>query len=292
MKEILYGVKYMVKYHVFQKKPPLIRGLVVTDRCNLRCRHCRLSNRGREDLCFEEITTAIQSFYREGGRNLYLEGGEPFLWHDGQHTLEDIVEYARKTGFLSVIIYTNGTMPLMTTADTVFISVDGLEKTHDSLRGKSFSTIMNNIQASGHPSLFINFTINSCNKDEIEEFCEYIKGIRQIRGIFFYFHTPYYGHDNLYIDPAGRNEIILKLLHYKKKYKILNSRAGLMSALRNDWKRPLDICSVYENGTTYRCCRISEDPALCRNCGYLSYAEIQQTLKLKPSAILNAIQYF
>ena len=175
MKEILYGIKYMINYHVFQKKTPLICGLVVTDRCNLRCRHCRLANRGREDLRFEEITTVLKSFYHEGGRNLYLEGGEPFLWHDGQHTLENIVEYAHSIGFLAVIIYTNGTIPLTTKADTVFISVDGLEKTHDSLRGKSFSSIMKNIQASGHRSLYINYTINSFNKDEIEEFCEYIK---------------------------------------------------------------------------------------------------------------------
>jgi len=27
-------------------------------------------------------------------------------------------------------------------------------------------------------------------------------------------------------------------------------------------------------------------------CGYLSYAEIDQTLKLKPGAILNALKYF
>ena len=39
-------------------------------------------------------------------------------------------------------------------------------------------------------------------------------------------------------------------------------------------------------------CRYSDDPGLCRNCGYLSYAEVDQTLKLKPSAILGALKYF
>ena len=32
------------------------------------------------------------------------------------------------------------------------------------------------------------------------------------------------------------------------------------------------------------------DPELCRDCGYLSYAEIDQTLKLKPSALFNATE--
>ncbi len=292
MKHILYGINYIIHYRIFKKHIPLICGLVVTNKCNLQCRHCRLANRGTNDLCFEEITTVVHSFYKEGGRNLYLEGGEPFIWHDRQYNLEDIVEYSHTIGFLTVIIYTNGTIPLQTSADTVFISLDGLQKTHDFLRGKSFNKIMNNIHESPHPSLYINYTINNYNKDEIGAFCEYITTIPQIRGIFFYFHTPYYGYDDLYIDSEERKEILRTLLHYKKNYKILNSRAGLKSALRNDWKRPLDVCYVYEKGNTYTCCRFPGDSELCRNCGYLSYAEIHATLQLKPSAIYNALKYF
>lgn len=292
MRHLVYGIRYVINHQIFKKKTPLICGLVVTDRCNLQCRHCRVANRGMKDLSFEETKTAIRSFYEEGGRTLYLEGGEPFIWHDGQYTLEDIVEYSRKMGFLTIIVYTNGTIPIKTSADTVFVSVDGPRKTHDFLRGNTFDKIMKNIQESKHPSLYINFTVNSYNRDEIKDFCEFIDGMNQIRGIFFYFHTPYYGYDELYIEPDERNGILLELLSYKKKYKILNSRAGLKSALNNDWKRPLDICRVYENGKMYPCCRYPGDPELCRNCGYLSYAEINQTLKWKPSAIMNALKYF
>ena len=292
MKHIVYGIKYIINHQIFKKNTPLICGLVVTNRCNLKCRHCRLANRGMKDLSYEEIVTVLNSFYKEGGRNLYIEGGEPLIWHDRQYNIEDIVTYSHKIGYLTTVIYTNGTIPLNTSADTVFISVDGLQKTHDFLRGKSFNKIMKNIRESMHPSLYINYTINNCNKGEIEEFCKYINRINQIHGIFFYFHTPYYGYDDLYIDPIERNEILLKLLNYKKKYKILNSRAGLKSALNNDWKRPLDICRVYEKGTIYKCCRFPGNPELCLNCGYLSYAEIHQTLRLKSSAILNALKYY
>ncbi|OHB65897.1 MAG: hypothetical protein A2V70_10610 [Planctomycetes bacterium RBG_13_63_9] len=265
---------------------------MLTNRCNLRCRHCRLAGRGEKDLAFGEITRVIDSYYQQGGRCLYLEGGEPFLWRDGTYGIEHIVEYARGVGYLAVIIYTNGTISLETSADTVFISIDGLQETHDYLRGPSFDRIMENIDRSGHSSLFINFTINRRNQAELEAFCSYVDGLEHIRGTFFYFHTPYYGHDELYIEPAERAAILHQLLEYKRRYRILNSRAGLKSALRNDWKRPLDVCSVYEKGETYRCCRYRGDAELCRNCGYLSYAEIDQTLKLKPSAILNALKYF
>jgi hypothetical protein len=81
-------------------------------------------------------------------------------------------------------------------------------------------------------------------------------------------------------------------MELRKDYRILNSRAGLRSALKNDWKRPMRVCSVYEKGVVFECCRFSRGPELCRNCGYLSYAEIDQALKLRPSALLNAMKYF
>jgi Fe-coproporphyrin III synthase len=292
MKPILYGIKYVIQRLMFKTDTPLICGLVLTNKCNLHCRHCRVADRGTKDLCFEEITKVIDSFYRDGGRCLYLEGGEPFLWQDGQHGIEDIVEYAHGIGIFTVIIYTNGTLPIATSADTVFVSVDGLEKTHNFLRGNTFTRIMGNIQESNHPSIFVNYTINNRNKDEIEDFCEYADRVRQIRSVFFYFHTPYYGRDELYVESTERNQILRRLLVCKRKNGILNSRAGLKSAMRNDWTRPLGICTVYEKGCFYKCCRYPDNPELCQNCGYLSYAEIDQTLKLKPSAIVNALKYF
>ena len=271
---------------------PLIRGLVLTNRCNLQCQHCNVATRGPQDLDFGEVTAAVDAFYREGGRCLYLEGGEPFLWHDGPRRLDDIVEYAHGLGYLTVVVYTNGTLPLRTSADTVFVSVDGLGPTHDALRGASFDRIMRNIQESAHGSLFINYTVNSRNKDDVRAFCDYVEGVHNIRGVFFYLHTPYYGHDALELDSVERQRVLNELLSLRGQYRILNSTAGLRSALRNDWARPMTICSVYEKGIVYECCRYPGDPDLCRKCGYLSYAEIDQVLRLKPSAVANALKYF
>lgn len=292
MKQMIYGIKYIVDHQIFKRSTPLICGITVTNKCNLQCRHCRISSRGLKNISFKETLGAIDSFYEKGGRTLYIQGGEPFVWHDKSKKLDDIIEYAHKIGFYTTIIYTNGTFPIKTSAETVFVSLDGLQKTHDYIRGRTFDRIIKNIQESEHPSLYINYTINNYNKNEIQDFCEYIDGINRIKGTFFYFHTPYYGFDDLYMEPAEREKILGNLLRYKKKYKILNSQAGIKSALRNDWKRPLDVCHIYEEGNIYTCCRSPGEPELCQNCGYLSYAEIDQTLKLKPSAILNALKYF
>lgn len=292
MNNVLYGLKFVLSYYRTGEGLPLIRGLALSNRCNLRCRHCRIPARGPMDMDFEEVKAAINTYYAEGGRCLYLEGGEPFLWRDGPHHLEDVVVYARERGYLTVVVYTNGTHPLLTTAETVFVSLDGLRDTHDALRGESFDRILGNIRGSVHPSIFVNFTINQVNRHEIAAFCAFVQGVPQVRGTFFYFHTPYYGRDGLYLDGEEKGCILRELLALRKRYRILNSKAGLEAALRNDWKRPLGMCSVYENGTVYPCCRFAGDGALCRECGYLSYAEIDQVLKLKPSAIYNAFQYF
>jgi MoaA/NifB/PqqE/SkfB family radical SAM enzyme len=291
-KTIFFGTKYLANYWFLGKDSPLICGLVLHNKCNLRCRHCRVVDRETAPMTFAEATDVINSFYENGGRCLYLEGGEPFLWKDSDHSMEDIVSYARNKGYFAVIIYTNGTKPLESAASTIFVSVDGLKDTHDELRGKTFEKVFEHIRESSHPSIYINYTVNSVNKDDIEGFCRYIDMIPQIHGVFFYFHTPYYGYDELYLDSKLKNEVLEKLISLKSGHKILNSKAGLRSAIRNDWQKNLGICSVYEEGTFYRCCRESNNSALCEHCGYLSYAEIEQTLKLNPGAVMNALKYF
>ncbi len=292
MRHLIFGLRYLAGYWLLGKGSPLICGLVLHNLCNLRCRHCTVTDRPPSVLSFEEVVQAINAFYSDGGRCLYLEGGEPFLWKEDPYRIEDIVRYARRKGYFAVIIYTNGTQPIESSANTIFVSIDGLQDTHDALRGRSFDRIMDNIRQSVHPSIYINYTINSVNKDDIAGFCDYTDKIKKIKGIFFYFHTPYYGYDELYLDKSARDEILMELIRLKGRYRFLNSSAGLRSAIRNDWKKNLDVCRVYEKGRYYNCCRENNTGTLCPECGYLSYAEIDQTLKLKPSAIINALKYF
>jgi len=292
VKHIIYGIKYVVNYWIHGDMQPLICGLVLHNKCNLRCRHCNIFVRPGAEMSFQETIEVINKFYADGGRCLYLEGGEPMIWNDGSHSMEDVVSYAHEKGYYTVVIYTNGTQPLNSNADTIFVSVDGLKETHDKLRGKSFDRIIENIRESTHSSIYINYTINAVNKAEIAGFCAFIDKIPQIKGIFFYFHTHYYGYDELYLDDQTKKEILLQIINLKKKYKILNSKTGLKSAIRNDWKKNLRICQVYEQGQYYNCCRESKNGEMCKDCGYLSYAEINQALKLKPGAIMNALKYF
>lgn len=291
-----YAIWYVIKTKIFCKKIPFIGGLVINEKCNLFCRQCTVSNRADiPDLTYNEACTGLDKFYAMGIRAVFIEGGEPFLWHDGDKTLDDIITYARKIGFYLVSIYTNGTLSIDCSADTIFVSLDGLKETNNFLRGRGrnvFDIVISNIKKASHPNIIINFTINSKNYNELEEFCKFISGISNIRGVFFYFHTPYYGYDELFINKTRKCEIIKKILELKKAgYKIFNSNVCLKGVYNDTWERPSKTCYVYANNKLYQCCRAFGNEESCKHCGYLGYPEIIYILKLRPSAIISAFNY-
>lgn len=183
-------------------------------------------------------------------------------------------------------------MPIKVSTDTVFVSIDGLKDTNDELRGNTYDKVIKNIKNSDHPNIFINYTINKKNYSQIEDFCYEMHNIKQIKGIFFYFHTPYYGIDDLFLTIEERRQIIKTLIILKNKgYRILNSSSCLRAVYRDKWERPSDICYVYALNKLFKCCRAYGNEMACKNCCYLGYPEILNILKLRPSAILSALNY-
>lgn len=292
IKYSLYLLNYLIQTKLFHKEIPFIGGLVINEKCNLRCKQCDVANRDIPDLSHKDVRRGLQIFYDKGIRSVFIEGGEPFLWRDGDYRLEDIVELARKIGFHLVSVYTNGTLPIRVSTDSVFVSLDGLRETDNELRNNSFDKVIKNIKASKHPNIIINFTINRANQSEIEEFCDVMRRIDQIRGIFFYFHTPYYGYDKLFLNLEEKRAIINRIIALKRRgYRIFNSSACLKGIYEDNWVRPSKLCYVYADNKLYQCCRAIGNSDACRNCGYLGYPEIIYILKLRPTAIIAALNY-
>lgn len=235
----LYAANYLVKTKIFRREIPFIGGLVINEKCNLSCKQCDVSNRNLPDLTYEDIKRGLQVLYDRGIRSVFIEGGEPFLWRDVGYRLEDVVKLARKIGFQLVSVYTNGTFPINVSTNSIFVSLDGLKETNNKLRGNVFDKVIQNIKESKHPNIIINFTINSVNQSEIERFCEEMGKIKQVRGIFFYFHTPYYGFDELFVNLYEKRNIIKRIIALKRKgYKIFNSLACLKGVYNDNWPRP------------------------------------------------------
>lgn len=290
---LFFGAKYWLTRFVLRKSIPFIGGFVLNETCNLKCAHCQVANRPNiKEPSFEESVNGLKTLYGLGARLLAITGGEPFHWLDADKNLESVVSEARNMGFRRIAVYTNGTFPLHSSADTVFVSIDGLRETSRKLRGDVYDMVLENIAKSPHNNIIINFTINALNQNEIEEFCRETAVNEKLKGVFFYFHTPYYGRDELFIDKNAKFGIIQRLLDLKRqRMPVLNSYSCLKAIASDSWKRPTNYCQVYSAGEIFECCRAIGNQDACDNCGYLGYTEIVQIMKLRPSAIAAGFNY-
>jgi MoaA/NifB/PqqE/SkfB family radical SAM enzyme len=119
--------------------------LFVTSRCNSLCRTCFYFDKlnSPDDLTHEQIARISKT--APPFRKLWLSGGEPFL----REGLADLVAlFVRNNGVRNVNLPTNGLLPdkIFPTMDRMLelcpetsidlnFSLDGLQKTHDSIRG-------------------------------------------------------------------------------------------------------------------------------------------------------------
>lgn len=154
---------------------PSLRYLLlnITNKCNLRCKHCYLGNPGNIEIEKELFEKTVSQFEEMGGLKLMISGGEPLL-HSGFRELMEILPSYE----LRVVILSNGTLIDKTVAkklsvwvDEVQISIDGIHS-HDLLRGKgSYDRSMrgiSNLTKSGVP-VSIATMVHKFNAREFEE---------------------------------------------------------------------------------------------------------------------------
>ncbi|MFC1582113.1 radical SAM protein [Planctomycetota bacterium] len=269
-----YYTSYFLQSLIGRRKP-LLGGLKLSHACNLTCRACPFWRKAGDGLSFSQAETAMRELHRRGVRLLIIEGGEPFLWKDGENGLEDIVALARKL-FFNVAITTNGTFPLKTRADLIWVSIDGLQPTHDRLRGPSFEKIMGHIGTSEHPAIFAHMTINRENHLEIPALVEFLTP--HVKGITIQFHYPYQeGEEDLALEPQARIAVLNELIRLKKEGLPVADSYTCLKALRNNtWTcRPWMIASVDPDGTIHQGCYVqNRGKVSCNDCGFAAHTEI------------------
>jgi len=279
-------------FAVLRRDRPFVLGLAVTDRCNLRCRHCRVWKARGQHMSLAAIAAALRRFHARGARFLYLEGGEPLLWHDGEQRLPDLVGLARRLGFLRVHLYTNGTLPIDTPADFVWISADGLHETNLALRGSNLGQVLDHARACAARKAMI-FTVNSVNGGDIRPFLQLVSGSLPGVPVMFNFHTPYYGRDELFLDEDRRGQAVDLLLDCKDAgLPVMNSRPGLERLRPGHGSGPRGLWYVVDGNGEYRCCRVLGDDAVCRHCGYAACEEILLARDFDPRAVAGMLGCF
>ena len=292
LREAAYYLHFGIEWFISGKRKPIAAGVPLTDSCNLACRHCVVRKGTLGHHSFERICSWIDDLYEAGARILYLQGGEILLWEDGPLRPNDVIKAARKRGFFKIAAITNGTLPLLLDVDALWVSVDGSPEIHDGIRGKgAFAALENNVSASFHPRIYANCTINTINAPFLDETITAIENIKKFRGISINFHTPYKGVESLALPQEQRAVIVNKLLELKRAgHRILNSKAGLELLATQQYRRPIGMIRLVEQGRIFECCWGRDQTGVCERCGYGIIAEMSAMAALRPSALLSALK--
>ncbi len=260
---------------IFKYKNPILGTIIITDQCNLSCKHCSVNNITSKLYPYAQIKSEMQLLYEKGVRILFFCGGETFLWRDGNKTIRDLVREAKKIGFLIVNVVTNGTFPLdLPEADLILLSLDGDREKHNIIRGNTYDTIMQNINEATADNICLYMAINQINKDTIGSVGKVAKTHKNIRAVSFNFHTPYEDTKALALSVSQKERCCRTIERMMKKgIPVFNLKSAFPYIIHNSFPTPCHQCLVIENGKISTCGRCIEVPGLCKKCGYFFAAE-------------------
>jgi Fe-coproporphyrin III synthase len=214
--------------------------------CNLHCTHCywwlNRKNNEQDGLSAAEWRTIIrQTFKKHRIFIVTLVGGEPTL-------RPDIIKVFCEEMPKRVCVVTNATFPLLRYKDLYFywVSIDGTEKVHDSIRGQgSYQKTRQNIisyldgpDRQGKPAwkdIWLTMTINSLNHSTINDLVDEWRGV--VNKIGFQFHTPFTYEDKLWLPFGGeRDRVVDNIADMKIKYPdfVINSQKQL-ELMKGNW---------------------------------------------------------
>jgi radical SAM family uncharacterized protein len=246
-------------------KAPIFCGHKLTYNCNLRCKMCPFWKRPSQDLSLEQEKAILKRIYDSGAVGIGFEGGEPLLRND----LVEILAFSRSLPLHTSLI-TNGTL-LESRIDeiapfvngVVYVSLDGLEKTHDAIRGVggSFGKAVRGIGAAKEKvAVTINTTIMAENVDEIED----LVGLAKELGTKISVAVAYeYCSVNASSAVIGEtSKIARRLIEMKREgYPIVNSIGYLkVLAKEKDWQcKPWAMVNVDPHGNLVLPCYVHND---------------------------------
>jgi len=175
-----------------EREPRPYHGAIVdlTDRCNLRCRHCFYYRNEREsrELPDGEFLRGLETLRdRHDIRSMEWCGGEPLLRRE--------VFEAGAALFPHNMLYTNGTQDIPEIGNvTVCVSLDGPPKMHDYIRGIGcFERVAHNLASARNEAVLILCTLNKVNAPHLEEFLRSVERMERsgpFLPVFLLIFTP------------------------------------------------------------------------------------------------------
>lgn len=207
IKRLLYLGWWFFGARVLGRKRPLQTVLFISNRCNLRCRHCSVYSRATPDeMTFEEIRRELEYSYRLGSRFVDLEGGEVMIWRDGRQADRRRDRPGPRGGFLLRDDHHQRPVALRREPCRQHLGQPRrLWEVPRNDRGEgTFARLERNIAACGHPHLSVNRMVNKYNWEHVAETIEYVKRNPAIESISINFYTPFPDADDLMITREQR----------------------------------------------------------------------------------------
>ena len=186
----------------------------LTERCNLRCRHCYQGRRAPHEMTADEVkheidgaTEMFRAWEKEHGirvvPSVHFTGGEPLLYKE----LWEVIAYSRGMGY-GVAMMTNGSLIEKGAArkasqlgvSDIQISLEGPPELHDSIRGKgSFNRMARGVEqlVQANNRVSANATLSRLNVNQIKETTEIARNM------------GFYGIGFSRVVPCGRGKSLL-----------------------------------------------------------------------------------
>ncbi|GBE01440.1 antilisterial bacteriocin subtilosin biosynthesis protein AlbA [bacterium BMS3Bbin06] len=172
---ILGTVKVPLRDCIIRRSPvPSLRylELLVTDRCNLRCRHCYIGEPEFHDLPFDAVKVLLEEFHAIQGLRVLVSGGEPLLYRDFGELNSFFETYPPRKVLLSNGTLLTGERLRGLNVEEIQISIDGIDASHDSIRGEgSYGKAMQGLQEAVNAGFDVSVStmIHPMNLEDFEE---------------------------------------------------------------------------------------------------------------------------
>ncbi len=220
----------------------------ITNRCNLRCRHCFVFRDGNPNAPRREMDTksmlenlkALQQ--RHAIHTMLWMGGEPLLRPD---VLREGVKLFPRNH-----ITTNGTIDLIDLPGCIYvISIDGPPERNDAVRGRgTFARVMDTLSRVPKPfgsTVMSQCVVTRANEDVLEELVQCLLPTR-IEGLTFSFYVPRARDESqmTWGSLERRDKAVYEALRLKEKYPdfIWNNRRTLELTLSENARAVTDRC--------------------------------------------------
>jgi MoaA/NifB/PqqE/SkfB family radical SAM enzyme len=281
-KHHIYYYYRLLKWRLLGDRSPIGASIKITQRCNLSCKHCSWEKKQHDELSFNEWKTIIDDLYKKGVTVIAVEGGEPTLHKDSAR----IVDYIKKRGLFCIYV-TNGTLDISHICPDVFwISIDGMEQSHDAIRGSGiFNKVVATIEKSRERKMISLTSLSQTNVSDVEHFCEYFSP--RLHGLMFSFTYPYSAIKEEILNKQERKRVAQQLLQLKQKYpNLINSSSYLKEVGNKKGIYPWLLTTVTSNGKQVQGCMIRHmEKENCALCDMGCCAELSKIYELKHDAV-------